>query len=63
MGFLASSYILNNLYIPLGTMIDLSELYGLHSVISIQFLQLQAVSLIQVLDGDSVLFVCPCIDQ
>ena len=42
---------------------DLFELYGLHSVIPIQFLQSRVVSLIQVLEGESVLFLCPCIDH
>jgi len=41
---------------------DLFELYGIHSIIPVQFLRSRSVSLIQNLDGESVLFVCPCLD-
>ena len=41
---------------------DLFELHGFHSIIPVQFLTSRAVSLIEQLDNESVLFVCPCID-
>ena len=41
---------------------DLFELDGFHSIIPVQFLQSRAVSLIEQLDNESVLLVCPCID-
>ena len=41
---------------------DLFELYGVHSLIPVQFLQSGAVSLIENLNNEPVLFVCPCID-
>ena len=41
---------------------DVFELCGIYSVILVQFLQSRCVSLIDNLGGESVLFVCPCID-
>ena len=41
---------------------DLFELYGVHSLIPVQFLQPRAVSLIENFNNEPVLFVCPCID-
>ena len=41
---------------------DLFELYGVHSLIPVQFLQSRAVSLIENFNNEPVLFVCPCID-
>ena len=48
---------------PLGVWYhDLFELRGVHSVIPVQFLESRCVSLIDNLDGESVLFVCACMD-
>ena len=41
---------------------DLVELCGIHSIIPVHCLESRCVSLVDTLDGESVLFVCPCID-
>ena len=41
---------------------DLFEPGGLHSYLPVQFLTNRTVSLVDRLDGESVLFVCPCIE-
>ena len=41
---------------------DLFESFGTHSLIPVQFLQSRTVSLVDKLDGEYVLFLCPCID-
>ena len=41
---------------------DLFEACGIHSIIPVQFIHCRTISLIDKLDGESVLFVCPCID-
>ena len=41
---------------------DLFEPYGIHSIIPVQFISCRSVSLKQKLDGETVLFVCPCIN-
>ena len=41
---------------------DIFEPSGLHSIIPIQFLQSRAVSVIEKVDSESVLFVCPCVE-
>lgn len=41
---------------------DLFEADNIYSLIPIQFIMSRCVSLVDKLDGESVLFVCPCID-
>ena len=41
---------------------DLFESDGLHSLVPISFISCRCVSLIDILDGESVLFVCPCVN-
>lgn len=41
---------------------DLFESCGIHSLIPVQFLQCRSISLVDKLDGESVLIICPCID-
>lgn len=41
---------------------DIFEPDGIHTLIPIQFVKSRTISLIEKLDGQSVLFVCPCVD-
>ena len=41
---------------------DLFEPFGIHSIIPVQLISCRSVSLKQKLDGETVLFVCPCIN-
>ena len=41
---------------------DIFEPHGIHTLIPIQFIKSRTVSLIDKLDGQTVLFVCPCVE-
>ena len=41
---------------------DVFEVGGMHSLVPIQFVKCRTVSLVDKLDGESVLFLSPCID-
>ena len=41
---------------------DIFEIGGICSLIPVQFIKCRTVALVDKLDGESVLFVCPCID-
>lgn len=41
---------------------DLFEADGIHSLVPVQFIVCRCVAIVDKLDSESVLFVCPCID-
>lgn len=41
---------------------DIFEPEGIYSLIPVQFIEIRCVSLLDKLDRESVLFVCPCVD-